>query len=223
MSDHERAEAQCHRDPGEGRFVPHITPFKGQKPVPMRNLVPRPDGRGVAYQDEVSEDRDRNGVLWMRLTPPDEGRPIPLFRRIHPRRTAEAALDLRCQGCAGEPDRNRQGILFFARPDPRRRNLNWPETEYTHHPPVCLPCVQVALRTCSFVRRAPALRVRNPRPWGVDGVTFTADGNGHLSVLREEHRCSYDDLKPLPWTLALQPIIQLRRCRHPRGARRRPR
>jgi hypothetical protein len=195
-----------------GRFIPYVTPLKSERPVPMSDLVPRPDGPGVTYRDETPEDRDRHGALWVRLTAPAGGRAIPVFRQVHPRRAAETALDMRCQGCFGEPDRSRQGILFFLKPDPRRRNLHWPETEYTHHPPVCLPCAHRAMLDCPFVREAPALRVRNPRPWGVDGLGYAIDDRGQLRELCDMDRCSYDDLKLLPWMLALQPIIRLSRC-----------
>ena len=195
------------------RFIPFITPLKGEKPVSMDEVIVRPDGLGVTFLGgEAAGDRDPRGALWARTAPPSAGRPVPLFRQVHPRRAAAAMRDMRCQGCFGAPDRNGKGILFFVKPNPGRRNLHWPETEYTHHPPVCLPCAHKAMRHCSFVQKAPALRVRNPRPWGVDGLAYALDERGTLRVLRDVDRCSYDHLKLLPWMLALQPIARLSRC-----------
>jgi hypothetical protein len=197
---------------GAGRLIPYVTLLKGEGSVALGGLVAGPGGRGVVYRDEVPEDRDRRGALWVRNAPPSDGRSIPLFRKVHPRRAVEAMLDLRCQVCLGPPDRNRQGTLFFAEPDPSRPRRHWPDTEYTHHPPTCLPCAREALAVCSFVQRAPALRVRNPRPWGVDGLAYTVDASGTPRVRRDVDRCSYDDLRLLPWMLALQPIARLSRC-----------
>ncbi len=195
-----------------GRFIPYITPLKSEQLMLAQEVVLRPDGLGVMYEDETPHDRDRHGALWVRSTPPAAGRPIPLFRKVHPRRAGETMLEMRCQGCFGEPDRNRNGTLFFDKPNPKRRNLNWPDVEYTKHPPICLPCAQHALRQCPFVREAPALRVRNPRPWGVEAHIHVTDDHGALHVRRDIDRCSYDDLKLLPWALAIQPIARLSRC-----------
>ncbi len=201
-----------HSKEDSGRFIPYITPLKGEKATAARDVVLRLDGLGVTYRDETTADRDRRGALWVRTTAPPPGRRIPIFRKIHPRRASEAMLDMRCQGCFGEPDRNNKGVLFFVKPDPKRRNLYWPETEYTQHPPVCLPCVQHALRQCPFVREAPALRVRHPKPWGVEAFLHTIDNHGSLRVRSDIDRCSYDDLQLLPWALAIQPIARLSRC-----------
>jgi hypothetical protein len=207
------AESACPvSKPESGRFIPYITPFKGEKTVPVRDVVARPDGLGVMYPDETPQDRDHRGALWVRSTAPAPGRQIPIFRKVHPRRAGAVMLEMRCQGCFGEPDRNRQGLLFFMKPNPKRRNLHWPDVEYTQHPPVCLPCVQHAMRWCPFVREATALRVRKPRPWGVDAFIHAFDDHGTLRVRGDIDRCSYDDLKLLPWALALQPIARLSRC-----------
>ncbi|MDI5967995.1 hypothetical protein POF50_001280 [Streptomyces sp. SL13] len=194
------------------RFIPYITPLKGQLPTGHELIVPRDNGLGVMFRDETPVDRDRRGALWIRTAPPSAGRPIPLYRHVLPRRTGEAMLDMRCQGCNGDPDRTRQGTLFFVKPDETRRNLNWPDVEYTHHPPVCLPCAREALLECSFAQKAPALRVRNPRPWGIFGICFRPGTDGSLELVREIDRCVYDDLKLLPWMVALQPLAKLSRC-----------
>lgn len=196
-----------------GRFIPYITPLKGETPSGL-DVILRADGLGVTYADgERDGERDARGALWARTAPPSEGRPIPFFRKVHPQRAGRAMLDMRCQGCLGKPDRNSKGVLFFVKPDSKSRSLRyWPQTEYTHHPPVCLPCAREAMRVCSFVQEAPAQRVQNPRPWGVDCLAFAPDGRGGVRPLRDITRCSYDDLKLLPWTMAIQPIARLSRC-----------
>lgn len=193
------------------RFIPHVTRLKGEDPVKLEDVVARPDGLGVAFRDESPGDRDRRGALWVRTSPPLSGRVIPMFRQVHPRRAGEAMLDLRCQGCNGDPDRTRLGTLFFVEPDTTRRNLNWPDVEYTHHPPVCLPCVYQAMLVCPFVQRTPALRVRNPRPWGIDGIGYRLGADGKPTFARDIF-CAYDDLQLLRWMVAIQPVARLSRC-----------
>lgn len=193
------------------RFIPYITPLKGEGPVTPK-VVLRPDGLGVMFPDETADDRDRRGALWLRTGAPSPGRVIPMFRKVHPRRAGEVMLDMRCQGCNGEPHRTREGILFFSKPETRRRNLNWPDVVYTCHPPVCLPCAQQAMFACPFVLEAPALRVRQARPWGIDGFYFRPDANGTPRLDEGVDRCAYEDLKLLPWMVAIQPIARLSRC-----------
>lgn len=192
-----------------GRFIPFITPLKGERP--LSDVVLRPDGLGIAYAEEEPDDRDDRGALWVRTGVP-AGRPIPLFRQVHPRRARAAMLDMRCQGCGGEPSRTAKGTLFFTKPEPRRDSRHWPETEYTVHPPTCLLCTHKAMLYCPFVQSAPALRVRHPRPWGVFGVGFRPGDDGALRLDHDAERCSYDDLRNLPWMLALQPVARLSRC-----------
>lgn len=207
------AEASaCPVGRGSSRFIPYITPLKGERPLSQEDIVVKPDGLGLVFRDETPEDRDRRGALWVRTAPPAPGRVIPMFRQVHPRRAGAAMLDMRCQGCNGDPDRNRQGTLFFVKPDPARRNLSWPDTEFTHHPPACLPCAYEAMLVCSFVQEAPALRVRNPRPWGVDGIGYRRGADGRPEFVREVDRCAYEDLKLLPWMVAIQPVARLSRC-----------
>lgn len=203
----------CPVAPGPGRFIPYVTLLKSEYLLPTEDVVLRPDGLGVKYRDEVPEDRDRRGALWVRTAAAESERAIPMFKRVHPRRAGAAMLDMRCQGCNGEPDRNRQGTLFFVKPDPSRRTLrNWPDVEYTHHPPVCLPCTHQAMLACSFVQTAPAVRARQARSWGVDCIAYRPGPDGTLQFDRDTERCAYDDLKLLPWTVAIQPVARLSRC-----------
>ena len=203
----------CPATPEDGRFIPHITPLKSEVLLPFDDIVLRPDRLGVMRRHGDSEHRDRRGALWVATAPPTPGRAIPLFKKVHPRRAGEAMLDMRCQGCNGDPDRNKQGMLFFVKPDTsRRHNQNWPDVEYTHHPPVCLPCTYEAMQVCKFVKEAPALRVRQARPWGIDCVAYKLGTDGDIQFDREVERCAYDDLKLLPWTVAIQPVARLSRC-----------
>lgn len=213
MTTDEHAQSPCQVARDEhSRFIPFVTPLKGEKPFPATKVILRPDGLGVGYEDENSDDRDPHDALWVRVSSPADGRPIPVFRGVSPRRARESMLGMRCQGCNGAPSRTAAGTLFFDQPDPRRDTRYWPETEYTVHPPVCLPCTQKALIRCPFVQTVPALRVKNPRPWGVFGVAYRLDENGTLRGDPNIDRCSYDDLKQLPWMLATQPIARLSRC-----------
>lgn len=199
--------------PEAGRFIPYVTPLKGETPASLKDLIVLPDELGIGRVDETPDDRDVHGALWIRASQPAPGRPIPLFRQVHARRSRDVMLDMRCQGCNGDPSRTAAGTLFFMQPDERRVSRFWPETEYTLHPPICLPCTHQAMLRCPFVQSAPALRVRNPQPWGVYGIGFRP--HRLLGGLREDRgvdRCAYSDLKNLPWMLALQPVARLRRC-----------
>lgn len=195
-----------------GRPIPHITPLKGEEILPWSSLIIRPDGRGIGYRHELPDDRDKFGVLWQRLTPRPTSRPIPLFNQVHPARARDAMLQMRCQVCLKDPSRTRAGTLFIIQPEKGRDMRFWPDTEYTIHPPTCLPCTQQALIHCPFVRDAKALRVKNPRPWGVFGTEYYRDEDGRLRWGRDVDRCSYDDLRLSPWVLAAQPVARLSRC-----------
>ncbi|MDI5974047.1 hypothetical protein POF50_032680 [Streptomyces sp. SL13] len=205
------AASSCPAGRESSRFIPYITLRKGEEGhVPK--VVVRPDGLGVMFPDETAADRDRRGALWLRTGEVSPGRVIPRFAKVHPRRAGEVMLDMRCQGCNGEPDRTRDGFLFFTKPEKRRRNLNWPDVVYTCHPPICLPCVQQALLACPYVLDAPALRARQARPWGVDGFYYRPDADGVPRLDESIEHCAYEDLKLLPWMVAIQPIVRLSRC-----------
>lgn len=195
-----------------GRPIPHVTPLKGEEPDPRSSLIIRPDGQGIGYHHELPDDRDPFGVLWVRTSPPRAGRPIALFRQVHPARSRDAMLGMLCQVCFKEASRTRAGVLFILKPDKGRDMRFWPDTEYTIHPPTCLPCTQQALIHCPFMRDAKALRAKNPQPWGVFGTKYYRDEDGRLRTGPKIDRCLYNDLRLSPWVLASQPVARLSRC-----------
>ena len=206
------ASSSCPVNRASSRFIPYITPLKGEAPITPK-VVLREDGLGVRFPDETPNDRDRHDALWLRTGEPSPGRVIPRFKQVHPRRAGEVMLDMRCQGCNGEPNRTRDGVLFFTKPEVRHRpQRNWPDVVFTCHPPVCLPCAHQAMLACPFVLDAPALRARQARPWGIDGFCYRPDADGTPRLDEEVDRCWYEDLKLLPWMVAIQPIARLSRC-----------
>lgn len=121
-------------------------------------------------------------------------------------------LGMLCQVCFKEPSRTHMGTLFIMMPAKGRDMRFWPDTEYTNHPPICLPCAQQALAHCRFVRAAKAIRVKNPQPWGVSGIAYYRGQGGRLCVDPVVDRCAYSDLRLAPWMLATQPVARLSRC-----------
>lgn len=128
---------------------------------------------GIAYADEVLQDRDDNGVLWTRIASrPGRGRPE--FGQVHGLRQRRAMRRLLCQVCGGAADENADGVLWLLGEDPDRPD-DWSENLETTHPPLCLPCALSAVRHCPHLGRGyVALRVRNFRPAGVWGALYRA-------------------------------------------------
>ncbi|MEE1938580.1 hypothetical protein V1L54_03995 [Streptomyces sp. TRM 70361] len=98
-----------------------------------------------------------------------------------------------------------------ARPDPARCSPGWPEGALSTKPPLCRPCAALAVRHCPHLADPVAIRVREPRAWGVfgglvapapDGRPTSASGDGHLL---HGHRAA-------PWFLASQLVLELTRC-----------
>lgn len=190
--------------------VPYAARWSGESAGRSGRLIVRP--RGIAYRDEVADDRDRNGVLWCRVGhAPGEGRPD--YKSMHPRRQREAMLHRLCQVCGGPADQNGKGLLFLL---PRSDAVgdggatDDVEGSYTTKPPICLPCAGVALRHCPHLTEPLFVRSRKPRVWGVFGDLFTPAGTlapseGAGSYLPYGHLAT-------PWFLASQSVAQLDRC-----------
>jgi hypothetical protein len=136
-------------------LAPYISAWSTEELLPC--LFTEVPGRGVAYVDEQVTDRDEHGVLWARMSwAPGQGRPV--FGQVHPLRHRQVMRRLRCQVCNSPADKTGDGMLWLL-PDHREDWPGWPNRMATTEPPVCLPCVRVAVRACPALRRG-AVAVR---------------------------------------------------------------
>ncbi|WP_328915484.1 MULTISPECIES: hypothetical protein [unclassified Streptomyces] len=191
--------------------VPYAAAWSGEKATVGGALTVRPDGSGLAYRDETPADRDRNGVLWARMTDsPGAGRPN--YRMMHAHRQRHAMLHLLCQVCGGPADRTSRGVLFLLpRPDPAEQaQPDWPEGGLCSKPPVCRPCAALALRHCPHLTDPLFVRSRKPRVWGAFGGFYVPGPGGSLTPTPDDH-LPYGH-PGTPWFLASQLLLQLTRC-----------
>lgn len=187
-------------------IAPYITTWSAEEDLPYR-LVER-TGHGIGYADELSTDRDAQGVLWQRAAVRHEtGRPE--FGKVHPLRQRRAMRRLLCQVCAGPADQAGDGILWLLR-DYRNDWPHWPEGMACVEPPICVPCVALSLRLCPALRRgAVAIRVRESPIAGVRGALYRKGTFGPVAV--EAANLPYDD-PDVHWLVASALIRELRGC-----------
>lgn len=90
--------------------MPYIVEWSGEQLLPSR-AVQR--GRwGIGFADETLTDRDRDGVLWTRMSSrPGQGRPH--YARLHPLRQRRAMRRLLCQVCGELAEYTEQGHLWL--------------------------------------------------------------------------------------------------------------
>jgi hypothetical protein len=105
---------------------------------------------GIAYADECLADRDERGLLWSRVTSrPGVGE--PRYREMHPLRQRRAMRRLLCQVCAGPADDDERGTLWLIQ-DQRHQWPGWPERAQNTHPPLCLRCARIAVKSCPWLK-----------------------------------------------------------------------
>lgn len=188
-------------------IAPYVTAWSAEQDVP-RSLVIRPDGLGVGYADELSCDRDKHGVLWLRVED-RHGEGKPVFGQVHPARQWRAMRKLLCQVCAGPSDRTRGGVLWLLK-DGRGDWADWPEGMGSTEPPICVQCVRTSMRRCPALQRgAVAVRVRKAAVQGVWGTLYRR--RGFVPEPVEGVRVAYDD-PAIRWVRAVGLIRELRGC-----------
>jgi hypothetical protein len=160
-----------HHPPAEQRrlVVPYATRWSTEDDAPFE-VVYRPGG-GIAYADEVTTDRDSDGVLWTRgYSRPRVGRPE--FGKVHSMRQRRAMRRLLCQVCGGPAEQDEDGVLWLL-PDHREDWSDWPNGAGEVEPPICRACAEISLRLCPALRRGGVLvRVREYPIAGVRGVRY---------------------------------------------------
>ena len=190
--------------------VPYIAAWKGERRMGLPVLDPF--GRGIAFADEVPEDRDSSGVLWARTSQePGAGRPV--YNRVHARRQRRVMEELLCQVCAGPASRTDEGWLWLLHDDRDSEPRGWPEQVGATHPPLCVPCARLSVQLCPHLGEgAVAVRVADPHAWGVYGALYTParDGDGGVKA-RSGVMVGYHD-PAVAWVLAAQMVRLLRGC-----------
>ena len=90
-------------------------------------------------------------------------------------------------------------------------HLNWPEGVLSTKPPVCRPCVDLAVRHCPHMADPLLIRSRKPRVWGVFGGFFAPARNGGITMSPEDGHIPYGH-PAARWFLASQLVMELTRC-----------
>jgi hypothetical protein len=152
--------------------------------------------------DEVPQDRDGFGALWVRASIlPAARRGVPEFANMAPFRQRRCMADMLCQVCAVRPERPEGPYLFLMKDVGRPIQ----EGEVTASPPVCLPCAGEAVKYCGPLRRGfVAAWVSSAPAWGVAGVRYDPDTLQPIPAPDLE-RVEYDT-PDLAWTVAARSL-----------------
>jgi hypothetical protein len=192
--------------------VPFAAAWSGEEPDISR-LIARPFGAGLAYSDEMPEDRDERGVLWARMqVAPGSGR--PMFDRMHSVRQREALLRKLCQVCGKPADWTEQGWLFLSQYTHLTHAMgDSADQGFTSKPPVCTPCAQLAVRLCPHLTDPVAIRSAKPRVWGVSGGFYVPNHDAKAVPYPADENLPYGQRPDLAkWFLASQLIVHLTKC-----------
>jgi hypothetical protein len=164
---------------GGGALVPYVAAWTSEQVTPSE-VIPFPGG-GIGYADETVADRDRDGVLWSRISfSPGQGRPE--YHRMHPLRQRHAMRRLLCQVCAQPADHTEQGHLWLLT-DHRQDWPGWPDGVVNPFPPLCRDCAYWSVRLCPPLKRGYVAIRAQSRPSGVIGVRFHPE---HWLGVRDE-------------------------------------
>lgn len=176
---------------------------------------------GIAFEDELPSDRGRHDVLLSRGR-----RPAPPGARGEPRfgdvllnrqRRAMRVGRLLCQVLGGPAAHDERGWLWLLPESGDEHQEGWPERNVTAHPPVSLRGAAKAVERCpELAAHCTALRVRDPRPYGVVGDLCGRDlawpAAPFPAVVEKEALVAYEDRARLPWILASQTVLRLVDC-----------
>lgn len=193
--------------------VPYVASWSEERPVRESLLRVRPDGGGLRWSDEVTEDRDDRGVLWGR-TQAAQGTGFPQFHLVHPHRQRETMQRMLCQVCAQPASRTSRGWLFLMSDETAERMLA-EGGDLCTQPPLCVPCAGISSLRCPHLRnRTIAIRAKRVRPYGVDGVLYAPTPRGDAATPVPHSGTVYPysaGIRPLRWVLASQLVMQLSR------------
>jgi hypothetical protein len=186
--------------------VPWIVPYEGEEPLPMPVIL-RGQGRGIQYADEITLDRDPQGVLLARgrCPVPAERRGRPLLGEFDVRRQRRAILRLLCQVCGHAARLLPCGRMLWLIDGSEAENATGRPAEIAlTDPPVCPGCAGVAVANRPGPRtRFTAVAVVRPRFWGYLGTLYGPDPErpGLPAALESGVHLRHTDER-LPWLLA---------------------
>ncbi|WP_228771322.1 hypothetical protein [Actinokineospora iranica] len=82
----------------------------------------------------------------------------------------------------------------------RDKGERWPEDMLVSEPPICLPCVHLAVRACPALRKGHILlRAKSFELYGVDGLRYRAANPYPVPI--DHHIVAFTD-PVIRWTLA---------------------
>jgi hypothetical protein len=134
---------------GRHGVVPYIVTWSAEEEA-RRPAEVMQTPYGIGYIGETLFDRDTRGVLWSR-TVSKQGMGEPQYGLVHSLRQRRAMRRLLCQVCAGPADQNEMGTLWLLR-DHSGDWPNWPEGMGNTHPPLCLRCAHISVKSCPWLR-----------------------------------------------------------------------
>ena len=186
----------------KGRPVPYVSAWSNEH-LPHPGILPARDGIQL-----FDHPRDSTGVSWQPWAL-RHGDGTPEYGTVHGPRQRRAIRKLLCQVCGGPADRDEQGVLWLLE-DHRGKEPGWPEQEVTTHPPMCLPCVPLAVRLCPHLRgNAVAVRVRDTV---VDGVYGQMYHRGTPLPVRGEREVVFTGDRRMRWMVGAQLAATLTGC-----------
>ncbi|WP_051385338.1 hypothetical protein [Actinokineospora inagensis] len=187
--------------------VPYITSWSTETPV-IPTVIRHPNGVGIAYADETMGDRDRSGILWVRV-PSTPGTGRPLFGKVHSLRQRRAMRRLLCQVCGEPADQAPDGVLWLLL-DHRADWPGWPNRMGVTEPPICRPCAELSVHACPALRDGYALvRAQVYDIAGVQGMRYRPGNTGVAAV--DLAMVAHSDAAA-PWVLASNLVRELRDC-----------
>lgn len=195
-----------------GLPVPHLAPFFDEHLHGDDHLrfAVGPDGAlgGIRYVDEMPDDRDARGVLWIRMTP-SAGATVAEMGKVHPHRQRECMLAPACQVCATPLPAD---AVPWVLPLPEIANVPAGAMVRTATPPTCLACAGRSRQLCPLLRRAGSRLciVRGFSAWGVSGCE--RGGAATVAALTGTARprwIPYTDTATLGRVIAEQLVVEL--------------
>jgi hypothetical protein len=154
---------------GRHGVVPYIVTWSAEEEARRPAHVIQ-TAHGIGYFDETLIDRDARGVLWSR-TVSKRGVGEPQYARVHSMRQRRAMRRLLCHVCAGPADQNEMGTLWLLH-DHSDDWPNWPEGMGNTHPPLCLRCARIAVKSCPWLRSSFVAVRANSTVAGVHGELY---------------------------------------------------
>ena len=192
----------------KGHPVPWVTRWTGQVSPDAINVKLDADGHLFAgYEGPVQENREANGVLWIREGLSRSG--FPEFSQLSTYRQRVSMTRRRCQVCGR---RIEPGVIRWLLSRDQLLTSRAGDT-ITMSPPTCDGCVPLALELCPHLRipgKAVVAKVLEYETWGVYGSVVGLDKQ-MKAIEKKGLVCYFDqDQYPFPFecVVARQLIVR---------------